>query len=188
MLVIGGATTTGEGERALATCEIYDLATGTWLPAGSLAVPRKGHSAAVLPDGRVLVTGGDAVSELPYHPGSLASAEIFDPASKTWSSAGRLPGGGRSGHRCVATPVGAVVTGGVGRPQATAGFRSTVVFNPDSGTWTETGALAGGRWDFPAVALADGRAFAVAGLARTGAGAPGPEPAELNGEAEIYLP
>ncbi|ANN19113.1 hypothetical protein SD37_28145 [Amycolatopsis orientalis] len=188
VLVIGGATTTGEGERALATCEIYDLATGTWLPAGSLAVPRKGHSAAVLPDGRVLVTGGDAVSELPYHPGSLASAEIFDPASKTWSSAGRLPGGGRSGHRCVATPVGAVVTGGVGRPQATAGFRSTVVFNPDSGTWTETGALAGGRWDFPAVALADGRAFAVAGLARTGAGAPGPEPAELNGEAEIYLP
>ncbi|WP_037309316.1 DUF6603 domain-containing protein [Amycolatopsis orientalis] len=188
VLVIGGATTTGEGERALATCEIYDLATGTWLPAGSLAVPRKGHSAAVLPDGRVLVTGGDAVGELPYHPGSLASAEIFDPVSKTWSPAGRLPGGGRSGHRCLATPVGAVVAGGVGRPQATAGFRSTVAFNPDSGTWTETGVLAGGRWDFPAVALADGRVFAVAGLARTGAGAPGPEPAELNGKAEIYLP
>ncbi|MEV6911465.1 DUF6603 domain-containing protein [Amycolatopsis sp. NPDC051071] len=188
VLVIGGAVPTGEGERALATCELYDLAAKTWLPAGSLAVPRKGHSAAVLPDGTVLVTGGDAVGGLPYRPGSLATAEVFDPETKAWTRVGDLPGGGRSGHRCVATPLGAVVTGGVGRPHATAGFRSTVVFNPGSGSWSETGALAGGRWDFPAVTLADGRVFAVGGLSRTGAGAVGPEPVEIDGRAELYLP
>ncbi|WP_020630428.1 DUF6603 domain-containing protein [Amycolatopsis alba] len=187
VLVVGGAVPTGRGERALATCEIYDLATKTWLPTGGLAVPRKGHQATVLPDGRVLVTGGDAVGVLPYRPESVATAEIYDPVKGTWTRVADLPGGGRSGHRCVATPIGAVVVGGVGRPGATAGYRATVAFDPGSGTWRATGAPADGRWDFPAVDLADGRVFVVGGLVRAGASAPGPEPVELSATAEIYL-
>ncbi|RSM56914.1 hypothetical protein DMH03_26925 [Amycolatopsis sp. WAC 01376] len=187
VLVVGGAVPTGQGERALATCEIYDLATKEWLPTGGLAVPRKGHQATVLPDGRVLVTGGDAVGGLPYRPESVATAEIYCPADRTWARVAELPGGGRSGHRCVVTPIGAVVIGGVGRPGATAGYRATVAFDPGSGTWRATGAPADGRRDFAAVDLADGRVFVAGGLTRTGASAPGPDPAELSATAEIYL-
>ncbi|MGH3241799.1 MAG: Kelch repeat-containing protein, partial [Spirillospora sp.] len=188
VLVIGGALPTGEGERALAFCEIYDPETGSWTPTGSLHVPRKGHQATPLGDGRVLVTGGDAVPAVPYRTDSLASAELYDPETGAWTRVADMPGGGRSRHRAVWTPAGVVVTGGIGRPRPTTGFRAAAVFDPGSGTWTVTGPLATGRWDFPAVDLADGRMFVTGGLALAGAAAPGPDPTELAATAEIYLP
>ncbi|RJQ81198.1 hypothetical protein D5S17_05495 [Pseudonocardiaceae bacterium YIM PH 21723] len=188
VLVVGGAVPTGQGERALTFCEIYDPKTTVWTPTGSLLIPRKGHQATLLRNGTVLVTGGDAIPAIPYTVDSLASAEIYDPEKGTWTRAADLPGGGRSGHRCVPTPLGALVIGGVGRPRATAGYRSAVLFDLKSGGWKATAALPTGRWDFPAVDLADGRVFAVGGLSRTGAAAPGPDPIELAGTAEIYLP
>jgi N-acetylneuraminic acid mutarotase len=188
VLVIGGALPTGEGERAIAFCEIYDPATKTWAPTGSLRTPRKGHQATLLGDGRVLVTGGDAVPAVPYRVDSLASAEVYDPDTGVWTPVADLPGGGRSGHRSVRTPAGVVVIGGTGRPRATAGYRNVVVFDPGSGAWTTTGSLGTGRWDVPAVDLADGRVLAVGGLTLAGAAAPGPGPAELATTAEIYLP
>jgi hypothetical protein len=188
VLVIGGGLPTGEGERALASCEIYDPTTKDWTPTGSLRTPRKGHQATVLADGRVLVTGGDAVPAVPYRVDSLTAAELYDPRTGVWTPAADLPGGGRSGHRSVWTPAGVVVVGGTGRPRATAGYRNVVVFDPGSGAWTITGSLGTGRWDLPAVDLADGRVLAVGGLALAGAAAPGPDPAELAATAEIYLP
>ncbi|TDD39978.1 hypothetical protein E1287_02025 [Actinomadura sp. KC06] len=188
VLVIGGALPTGEGERALAFCEIYDPETRAWTPTGSLLTPRKGHQATLLGDGRVLVTGGDAVPGVPYRPDSLASAELYDPDTGTWTRVPDMPGGGRSGHRSVWTPAGAVVTGGTGRPRPTTGYRAAVVFDPNSSTWTTTAPLGTGRWDFPAVDLADGRVLVTGGLSLAGGAAPGPDPAELAATAEIYLP
>jgi hypothetical protein len=186
VLVVGGAVPTGDGERALASCELYDPATKSWIPTGSLATPRKGHQATLLPGGKVLVTGGDAVPAIPYRVDSLGSAEVYDPQTGVWKPVRDMPGGGRSGHRCVRTPRGAVVIGGVGRPRAAAGYRDVVAFNPGTGSWTATGALATGRWDFAAVDLADGRVLAVGGRALAGPAAPGP--AELATTAEMYLP
>src|SRR5262249_6464354 len=60
VLVTGGELRTGGATRALAYCELFDPATGSWTPTGSLGTARKGHQATLLPDGRVLVTGGDA--------------------------------------------------------------------------------------------------------------------------------
>lgn len=186
VLVVGGAVLTGDGERALASCELYDPATKSWTATGSLSIPRKGHQATLLPGGKVLVTGGDAVPAIPYWVDSLASAEVYDPASGVWKPVADMPGGGRSGHRCVRTLWGAVVIGGVGRLRATAGYRGVVAFDVATGSWSPTGALATGRVDFAAVGLADGRVLAVGGRALTGPAAPGP--AELAATAEIYLP
>jgi hypothetical protein len=190
VLVVGGAVPTGERERALALafCEIYDPAGNTWTPTGSLLTPRQGHQATVLADGKVLVTGGDAVPAVPYRPDSLATAELYDPDHGTWTRVADLPGGGRSGHRSIRTPAGVLVLGGVGRPRATAGNRKAVIFDPVSGAWRATDALGTGRWDVPAVDLADGRVLVVGGLALAGPGAPGPDPAELAATAEVYLP
>jgi hypothetical protein len=55
--------------------EVYFAATGTWTRTTLMSTPRLGCSIAELPDGKVLVAGGDAVSG-----GPLLTAEICDPA------------------------------------------------------------------------------------------------------------
>src|SRR5438552_4371302 len=47
---------------------------GTWTPTGSLNTARHGYPATLLPNGTVLVAGGDGTS------GDLAAAEEYDPA------------------------------------------------------------------------------------------------------------
>jgi hypothetical protein len=63
----------------------YDPATGAWSTAiPYLAMARMYHTATLLPDGKVLVAGGWDAIQL------LASAELYDPAQGTWTSAGDL--------------------------------------------------------------------------------------------------
>jgi hypothetical protein len=46
------------------------------------------HTATLLPDGRVLVAGGDGRYEGADDP--LASAELYDPGSETWTAAANM--------------------------------------------------------------------------------------------------
>jgi hypothetical protein len=77
VLVAGGARDWPE-----TTAELFDPRTGSWAPTGAMGEARARHTATLLLDGRVLVVGGtwdtDGVS-------AHASAELFDPASGTWS-------------------------------------------------------------------------------------------------------
>ena len=59
-----------------ATTEIYDLEKGSWTLGNGLAVARSNHTATLLNDGTVLVTGG-YTHDPAYKP--LASVEIFGP-------------------------------------------------------------------------------------------------------------
>ena len=105
VLVTGGASGTPLGSGWLATAELYDPATGNFVPTGSMAVARLGHTATLLGDGMVLVAGGD--SSL-----ILSSAELFDPAVGFFTVTGSLtiP---RDGHSATLLNDGTVlVTGG----------------------------------------------------------------------------
>ncbi|MFG2695404.1 DUF6603 domain-containing protein [Kitasatospora sp. NPDC048407] len=190
VLVVGGALPTGGPDAALAHCELYDPVAATWTPTGSLLTARKGHQATLLADGRVLVTGGDAVAgPSGYDPRSLATAEIWDPATGAWTALGPLPGGGRRGHRCLALRSGLVLlVGGTGGPGFETGFRHVAVLDPAAGSWTTTGALGTGRYGFAVVELTDGRVLVAGGTASAGAAAPGPDPVELAVAVEAYVP
>ena len=99
---------------------------------GSLTTARVDHTATLLPNGKVLVAGG-------YSGGSLASAELYDPASGTWTATGSL-GTARYFHTATLLPNGKVlVAGGFGNG---VGFlASAELYDPASGTWTATGSL-----------------------------------------------
>ncbi|HYO51839.1 kelch repeat-containing protein [Archangium sp.] len=56
VLVTGGADSE-YGGTVLSTAEVYDLATGTWTQTGRMAAARRNHTATLLNNGKVLVTG-----------------------------------------------------------------------------------------------------------------------------------
>jgi len=196
VLVVGGVVLTGGRPVALAYCELFDPATGGWTPTGELGTGRVGHQATLLPDDTVLVTGGDAAGRQPggtFRPGSLDTAERYDPDTGSWTPAARMPGP-RTRHRSVALRSGRVlVTGGTGGPAFAAGYRNVAVYDPATDAWTGTGALALGplalgRWAHATAELDDGRVVAAGGIARAGAAAPGPGSAALSASTEIFTP
>ncbi|EPH41322.1 DUF6603 domain-containing protein [Streptomyces aurantiacus] len=191
VLVTGGALPTGSpADAPLAYCELYDVSSGTWTPTGSLRTARKGHQATLLPDGRVLVTGGEAVvaSDGTFSPRALDSAELYDPATGTWTPAAAMPGG-RARHRAFLSRAGDVlVIGGTTGPGFTAGFRNVTAYDPAAGTWTTLAGLTQGRWSFAVAELADDRVLVAGGIAAAGAAAPGPEPLQLAVTAETLIP
>jgi hypothetical protein len=96
----------GAGLVLVQSCE---GASGVFTNTGSLAAARYDHTATLLPNGKVLVAGGDDGSGLVF-----ASAELYDPASGTWTGTGSL-GAARYEHTATLLPNGKVlVAGGVG--------------------------------------------------------------------------
>src|SRR5258706_10252153 len=85
----------------------------SWLSTGSLNVARTGHTATLLPSGKVLVSGGRGSS------GVLNSAELYDPVSGMWTVTGALSAA-RSGHTATLLTNGQVlvVGGDVGQASA----------------------------------------------------------------------
>ena len=83
VLLAGGQA----GDSAQATAELFDPASGTSSPTGSMSDTRSFHSATLLTDGRVLIVGGGR-SIRPES--SVASAEIYDPVSGTFSPTGGM--------------------------------------------------------------------------------------------------
>jgi len=55
----------------------------SWSYTGNLNEARNGHTATLLPNGKVVVAGG-------YGNGDLNSAELYDPVTGTWSITGNL--------------------------------------------------------------------------------------------------
>ena len=75
--------------RCYATAEVYDPSTGTWRLTGSMSQPRCLHSATLLPDGKVLVSGG-VNSIYDFSRPTVTGAEIYDPGNGTWTATGSL--------------------------------------------------------------------------------------------------
>ncbi|MFN2503927.1 MAG: Kelch repeat-containing protein [Acidimicrobiales bacterium] len=83
--------TGGEGDafgNALASAELYDPAVNAWSAATSMAVSRVRHTATLLLDGTVLVTGGTVGGNSSVE--SLNSTERYRPSSNSWTSGPRM--------------------------------------------------------------------------------------------------
>jgi N-acetylneuraminic acid mutarotase len=114
------ATGGGRGDEHLprhASAEIFDPETGKWSFTGRMATPRSEmeHAVVLLRDGRVLVPGGYRKHATP-----IASAEVYDPESGTWTKAGRMSDK-RTGEVALVLRgnLGVLVMGGLDKEPAT---------------------------------------------------------------------
>src|SRR5207244_4544969 len=87
------------------TAELYDPSTRLWSFTGSLTGSRKLHTATLLLNGKVLVAGGFDSS---VGGGTVATCELYDPATGTWTGTGSL-NEGRYDHTATLLPSGQVL-------------------------------------------------------------------------------
>ena len=183
VLVTGGLAPDAEGTgHSTRSAEIFDPqgagGTGAWSRAADMAAARSHHAASVLPDGRVLVAGGENDSS--QNQESLRSAEIYQPADDTWSLAADL-NVGRTDH--TATPLAGgqvlVVGGYKGVPFDSSGdpLAPPELFTPDGagGSWAPTADPGNGslhRLGQSATRLPSGSVLVAGGKLNTGSSGP----------------
>ncbi|MGH8574876.1 MAG: galactose oxidase-like domain-containing protein, partial [Gammaproteobacteria bacterium] len=70
------------------TAEVIDLneASPIWSTVGSMQFSRRHLNATLLPDGKVLVTGGTAAPGFNDPSGAVHAAELWDPATENWTT------------------------------------------------------------------------------------------------------
>jgi N-acetylneuraminic acid mutarotase len=175
VLVAGGmGGIAGGAVEIQASAEIYDPLAGTWTATKSMSIPREYHTATRLPNGTVLVVGGEGGY---YAPGTTG-AEIYDPALGTWKVTGSMTTA-RYLHTATLLSNGTVlVAGGFNQIGGTAAyFASAEIYDPTAGTWIVTGNMTTARYCHIATLLPDGTVLV--------AGGGGPEE---QASAEIYDP
>jgi len=165
VLVTGGWTSFSTGTyAATATAEVFDITTGSWTTVKPMSVPRARATATRLQDGEVLVAGGDKLLQekgTPHKEQVLSSAEIFDPQTNTWHSAGNMSAP-RAVHLAVLLPNGDVMVAGGWSNGYESALVSTDVYTPGVG-W-RTGAMPGPHAQSRLVTLADGRVLVIGGV------------------------
>ena len=151
VLVAGGAFGSPGYEGESSAADLYDPATGAWSPTGSLHFDYAGHTATLLPNGKVLVVGD--------------TAELYNPATGTWSITGNL-GTARSGHTATLLPSGKVLVAG-GDTGYFGDTNSAELYDPATGAWSATGSLANPRDSHTATLLPDGKVLVAGGVVNT---------------------
>src|SRR6266404_250654 len=155
--VFGGAAS-GSGRhaahpKAAITDPLLSAATMTSV-SSTMTVERRGHTATRLPDGRVLIAGGENSS------GVLNSTEIFDPAAGTFSAAGNM-NAARADHSAISLSDGRVLIAG-GRDGVGA-VNTTEIFDPTTGAFASGPAMSVARAGHSATLFADGRVLIAGG-------------------------
>ncbi len=147
IIVVGGLKIDTPGLYTLKHCEIFDPLIEKWMVIDSLEIERKGHSAIVMNDGRLLVSGGFNSF------GTIVQCEIYDPVTGKWSLTGSLniP---RIGHSSVLLSNGKVLV--IGGSSVDSLFIFTCeLFDPVTENWEIVGVTNFPHADHASIRLAE---------------------------------
>jgi len=170
VLIAGGFKKGPDGSSQIYsfTAEIFEPKTQTFAFTGQMNVRRAGHTATLLPDGKVLIAGGFTDN------GLTASAELYDPSNESFSFLSNM---GLARCNFTATPLfnGEVLITGGGDVSSTA---SAELFHLRTKSFSPTGAMTTPRLAQTATLLPDGMVL-IAG---------GSNGRAIHASAELYNP
>ena len=143
----GKVLVTGQGGA-----QVYDPESGTWSATGTMITPRHSHTATLLRDGMVLAAAGYDGGDEP-----LGSAELYDPATRSWTAAASTHFDPRGG--CLGCPGGSgwatlLQDGTVLLIRQSREYADAEIYDPATGAWTELAAPT--EFGFPRALLSDG--------------------------------
>jgi hypothetical protein len=129
-------------DGAFAWADIYDPSAGKFTTTGDMTVARGGQGATLLPNGKVLIVGGEFPSEPSGEYVALASAETYDPTAGAFAATGSMI----TARRWPATtllPTGKVLVAG-GLDSSTV-LASAELYDPTAGTFAATDSMTTAR-------------------------------------------
>ncbi|MBI5375179.1 MAG: PKD domain-containing protein [Candidatus Schekmanbacteria bacterium] len=149
-----------------ATVDIYDPATNTITPAAPMNIKRWSHAQVTLNNGKVLVVGGrDAVTGTTVGSHVLKSAELYDPATNTWTFTGSISVARRSPTITLLNDGRVLVAGGGDRASSTVTLPLSIaeIYDPATGTFSVVGNMTTPRNAHSATLLNDGTVLITGG-------------------------
>lgn len=159
-VLVAGGYDPGTG-LSVGTAELYDPATNTWSPAGGLASTRHSHTATLLNSGKVLLIGG--MPDTGEYSSPLASAELYDPATNTWTAVGSM-GFSRKSHSAVRLPGDKVlVAGGMTDMGNALVLAQAELYDPATATFSPVAGMKQRRASFNLLTLSSGKVLAAGG-------------------------
>lgn len=155
VLIAGGLSAGGPSAEALSSAELYDPSTATFSTVGNMTAHRAGHTAALLPDGQVLITGGFSGITAGTYSATLNTAELYDPESGKFTPTG-LMSAARMWHSATLLNSGKVLIAGGGSPFPPP-LASAELYDPSTGAFAGTGTMTRPRANHIATLLSDGK-------------------------------
>jgi hypothetical protein len=156
MVLLAGGDSAYYFSHTEASAELYDPGSGTFAATGMMTTPRTNHTSTLLPNGKVLIAGGGPTTFGATY--SLASAELYDPATGKFTATGNMTEA-RSQHNATLLKNGKVlITGGnrlVTYPFDVSFSTTAELYDPATGTFAPAGTS--GAFCDTATLLPDGR-------------------------------
>jgi hypothetical protein len=160
------ASKAGSTESATATISVVD--SGFTLT-GNMHSPRSGHTATLLQNGKVLVTGGGDTS-----------AELFDPVSAIFTTTGSMTAPRFESTATLLSDGRVLFAGGWGTGSTELSrLDSAELYDPQSGSFASTGKMTQARVAHTSTLLTDGRVLIMGGTEDAGGGGLAMQSAEI---------
>lgn len=163
VLAAGGGVGAFGTWHTFSSASLFDPATGLWTKAAKMTHPRRAHTATLLPDGNVLVAGGnkDGKNDGTEAGTQLDTAEIYDPLTNTWKELSSKLVTARTFHTAALMPGGAVLLfGGLDG----SGSASRQVEGYFEGTWRALDPMLIDRYQHASAMLDEGRVLLAGGV------------------------
>jgi Fibronectin type III domain/Kelch motif/Galactose oxidase, central domain len=163
-VLVAGGEANNSPSTAVDTGEVYNPANNTWTPVtNTMSSARARHVAVLLPNGKVLVAGGNGTTDA-----GTTTADLYDPATNSFSPAAPMGTARALPAIALLTSGRALVAGGTSN-LGTPALDSGEVYNPAGNTWTPVAnAMPGGARLYPAAATLPNDEALIAGGAPSG--------------------